>query len=155
MSFLHRSIGLLLILSALLAIGLSMCMVIFLLMFQELEINLQSRKHDEQKEHAKNLSEDRCKTFNKFVLPEIIAHAYFVALFLLSKDWTTVLLNAPLLAYNANKVRSNTHIYAPATLYKNMPGYKKETWLKLAFYVFSFFYYLYCMILARRMERRY
>jgi protein cornichon len=41
--------------------------------------------------------------FSKFVLPENIAHAFLTTLFLVSGQWTAFLLNAPLLAFNANK----------------------------------------------------
>jgi hypothetical protein len=39
----------------------------------------------------------------QFVLPENAAHAALTVLFLLSGQWIAFLLNAPLLAYNANK----------------------------------------------------
>jgi hypothetical protein len=39
----------------------------------------------------------------KFVLPEMIAHAFLTLLFLLSSQWLAFLLNAPLVAYNVNK----------------------------------------------------
>ena len=41
--------------------------------------------------------------FPQFVLPENLAHAFLSTLFLLSGQWTAFLLNAPLVAYNANK----------------------------------------------------
>jgi hypothetical protein len=37
------------------------------------------------------------------VLPENIAHAFLTTLFLLSGQWTAFFLNAPLVAFNANK----------------------------------------------------
>ena len=40
---------------------------------------------------------------SQFVLPENLAHAFLSTLFLLSGQWTAFLLNAPLVAYNANK----------------------------------------------------
>ena len=39
----------------------------------------------------------------QFVLPEIIAHAFLTLCFLLSGQWISLLLNAPLLAINVNK----------------------------------------------------
>jgi len=39
----------------------------------------------------------------QFVLPENIAHAFLALLFLLSGQWIAFLLNAPLVAFNANK----------------------------------------------------
>ena len=45
----------------------------------------------------------------KFVLPENIAHAFLALLFLLSGQWTAFLLNAPLVAFNANKSVPSLH----------------------------------------------
>lgn len=41
----------------------------------------------------------------QFVLPEMIAHAFMTTIFLLSFQVIAFLLNAPLLAYNVNKLR--------------------------------------------------
>ena len=38
----------------------------------------------------------------QFVIPENAAHAFLTILYLLCGQWTAFLLNAPLMAYNAN-----------------------------------------------------
>ena len=47
---------------------------------------------------------------NQFVLPEMIAHAAFTVLFFFSFQWTALLLNLPLVGYNANKIMNRTHM---------------------------------------------
>ena len=39
----------------------------------------------------------------QFTLPEMIAHAVLTVFFLLGGQWVAFLLNAPLVAFNANK----------------------------------------------------
>lgn len=45
----------------------------------------------------------RARFTAQFVLPEMIAHAFMTACFLLTFQVIAFLLNAPLLAYNVNK----------------------------------------------------
>ncbi|KAF8622717.1 hypothetical protein AX15_006808 [Amanita polypyramis BW_CC] len=91
---------------------------------------------------------DLCNKLNQFVLPEYAAHAFLSLCFLLSGQWFTLLLNAPLLAYNANKVINKSHMYDATEIFRTLERDKKEIFVKLGFYLFSFFYYLYCMIAA-------
>ena len=46
---------------------------------------------------------DLCNRLNAFVLPEHAVHAFLTLLFLLGFQWTCIILNAPLLAFNVNK----------------------------------------------------
>ncbi|OBZ69950.1 ER-derived vesicles protein ERV14 [Grifola frondosa] len=108
--------GWLFLFSVLMAAGLLFTMVFFIIMFSDLECDYINPI-------------DLCNKLNQFVLPENIAHAFLALLFLLSGQWIAFLLNAPLLAFNINKIR-------------------KESFIKLGFYLLSFFYYLYRMILA-------
>ena len=43
----------------------------------------------------------------QFVLPEMIAHAFLTSCFLLSFQFIALLINAPLVAYNVNKIMTN------------------------------------------------
>ena len=94
----------------------------------------------------------------QFVLPEMIAHAFLTLLFLLSGQWLAFLLNAPLVAYNVNKwvcihfahttrltirIMSKNHMYDATEIFRTLSGHKKESFIKLGFYLVSFFYYLY------------
>ncbi|KAJ7113053.1 cornichon, partial [Mycena epipterygia] len=135
--------GLLFLLAVLIAAGLSFYMIFLLIMYAELEEDYHYRKHNQRRGHAKMLIQDRCNTFNQFVLPEIAAHTFLVTLFIISGQWSAFLLNVPLVAYNGKKIRNKTHMYDPTKLHKNPSGYFKETCIKFGFYLVSFFYYLY------------
>ncbi|KZV99817.1 cornichon-domain-containing protein [Exidia glandulosa HHB12029] len=46
---------------------------------------------------------DLCNRLNAFVIPEHGLHAFLCLLFLLGFQWTCIVINAPLLAFNVNK----------------------------------------------------
>ncbi|KIK09209.1 hypothetical protein K443DRAFT_671692 [Laccaria amethystina LaAM-08-1] len=91
---------------------------------------------------------DLCNKLNQFVLPEYGAHAFLALLFLLSGQWTAFAFNLPLIAFNVNKVMKKNHMYDATEIFRSLSGHQKETYFKLAFYLLSFFYYLYRMIVA-------
>ena len=97
---------------------------------------------------------DQCRSLNPLVLPEYILHISFNILFLFAGEWFTLLLNIPLIAYHINR-----YLHRPS--YMSEPGLYdattimnadvlgkcyREAWIKLSFYLLSFFYYLYGMI---------
>ncbi|KAF8739270.1 hypothetical protein AX14_010245 [Amanita brunnescens Koide BX004] len=110
-------------------------MVFFIIMFSDLE-----------SDYINPI--DLCNKLNQFVLPEYGAHAFLALCFLLFGQWTALLLNAPLLAYNANKVINKNHMYDATEIFRTLERDKKEVFFKLGFYLLSFFYYLYRMIAA-------
>lgn len=107
---------------------------------------------DELKNDHKNPI-DQCRTLNPLVIPEYFLHALITALVLFGGDWVTTLINVPLLAYHIKKflsrpVMSGFGIYDP-TLVMNgdvLNLAMKEGWVKLGFYMLTFFYYLYSFI---------
>ncbi|NWU96723.1 CNIH1 protein, partial [Upupa epops] len=89
----------------------------------------------------------------QLVLPEYLIHAFFCVMFLCAAEWLTLGLNMPLLAYHiwrymSRPVMSCPGLYDPTTIMNaDILAYcQKEGWCKLAFYLLSFFYYLYGMI---------
>ncbi|XP_043921737.1 protein cornichon homolog 1-like [Protopterus annectens] len=95
----------------------------------------------------------RIKIALKLVLPEYLIHAFFCVMFLCAAEWLTLGLNMPLLAYHvwrymSRPVMSGPGLYDPTTIMNaDILAYcQKEGWCKLAFYLLSFFYYLYGMI---------
>jgi len=107
---------------------------------------------DELKTDYKNPI-DQCRSLNPLVLPEYFIHGGFTFLFLCVGELFTVLLNAPLVAYHINRymtrpVMSGPGLYDPTTIMNADALYRgqREGWIKLAFYIISFFYYLYSMI---------
>ncbi|KIJ25484.1 hypothetical protein M422DRAFT_76434 [Sphaerobolus stellatus SS14] len=110
-------------------------MVFFIIMFSDLECDYINPI-------------DLCNKLNQFVLPENAAHAFLTIIFLLSGQWVAFLLNAPLLAFNVNKVLKKNHMYDATEIFRTLSGHKKESFIKLGFYLLSFFYYLYRFIVA-------
>ncbi|CAH1405637.1 unnamed protein product [Nezara viridula] len=107
---------------------------------------------DELKTDYKNPI-DQCNSLNPLVLPEYILHIFFNLLFLLSGQWLSLCLNVPLIAYHINRYRtrpvmSGPGLYDPTSIMNAdvLTTCQREGWVKLAFYLLSFFYYLYGMI---------
>ncbi|XP_027562898.1 protein cornichon homolog 3, partial [Neopelma chrysocephalum] len=87
------------------------------------------------------------------VLPEYSIHSLFCIMFLCAQEWLTLGLNVPLLFYHLWRYfrcpadSSELAYDPPAVMNADTLSYcQKEAWCKLAFYLLSFFYYLYCMI---------
>ncbi|KAI7853187.1 cornichon [Circinella umbellata] len=91
---------------------------------------------------------DLCNKLNQFVLPEMGAHAFLFFMFLINGSWFSMILNLPLVAFNIRKVTSNHHMYDATEIFRTLSVHKKECFIKLAFYLCCFFYYLYRMIVA-------
>jgi len=107
---------------------------------------------DELKTDFKNPI-DQCNTLNPLVLPEYAVHLLFNLLFLFAGEWITVLINAPLIAYHVHRylnrpIMSSPGLYDPTTIMNSeqLNRVTREGWVKLAFYLLTFFYYLYGMI---------
>uniref|UniRef100_A0A663F5X1 Cornichon family AMPA receptor auxiliary protein 3 n=5 Tax=Telluraves TaxID=3073808 RepID=A0A663F5X1_AQUCH len=90
---------------------------------------------------------DQC---NPLVLPEYSIHSLFCIMFLCAQEWLTLGLNVPLLFYHFWRYfrcpadSSELAYDPPAVMNADTLSYcQKEAWCKLAFYLLSFFYYLY------------
>jgi len=91
---------------------------------------------------------DLCNRLNQFVVPESGIHGFGTLVFLFSGQWSAFFLNVPLFAYNVYKVTNNHHLYDATEVFRTLPGHKRESFVKLGFYLISFFYYLYRLVLA-------
>ncbi|KAI7847373.1 cornichon protein-domain-containing protein [Circinella umbellata] len=91
---------------------------------------------------------DLCNKLNQFVLPEMASHAFLFFMFLVNGSWLAVLVNLPLVAYNVRKVLNSQHMYDATEIFRTLSVHKKECFIKVAFYLLCFFYYLYRMIVA-------
>ncbi|XP_060516672.1 protein cornichon isoform X2 [Cylas formicarius] len=107
---------------------------------------------DELKTDYKNPI-DQCNSLNPLVLPEYILHIIFNVLFAIAGEWLSLCVNIPLIAYHINRYRtrpvmSGYGIYDPTSIMNAdvLTRCQREGWIKLAFYLLSFFYYLYGMI---------
>jgi len=109
---------------------------------------------DELKTDYKNPI-DQCNSLNPLVLPEYALHLLFNILFLISGEWFSLCLNIPLIAYHINRYRtrpvmSGPGLYDPTSIMNHdvLNQCQREGWIKLAFYLLAFFYYLYGMIVS-------
>ncbi|XP_011500226.1 PREDICTED: protein cornichon isoform X1 [Ceratosolen solmsi marchali] len=107
---------------------------------------------DELKTEFKNPI-DHCNSLNPLVLPEYGIHIFINLLFLITGEWMSLILNVPLIAYHINRYRNRpvmarTGLYDPTSIMNlhDLNTCQREGWVKLAFYLLSFFYYLYGMI---------
>lgn len=107
---------------------------------------------DELKTDFKNPI-DQCNTLNPLVLPEYLVHIFFNVIFLFAGEWIPVLFNIPLIAYHVHRylnrpIMSTSGLYDPTTIMNGdqLSRATREGWMKLGFYLLSFFYYLYGMI---------
>uniref|UniRef100_A0A8C2UNS4 Cornichon family AMPA receptor auxiliary protein 3 n=2 Tax=Chinchilla lanigera TaxID=34839 RepID=A0A8C2UNS4_CHILA len=104
------------------------------------------------RERLRNI-ERICFLLRKLVLPEYSIHSLFCVMFLCAQQWLTLGLNVPLLFYHFWRyfhcpADSSELAYDPPVVMNadTLSYCQKEAWCKLAFYLLSFFYYLYCMI---------
>ncbi|XP_070330554.1 protein cornichon homolog 3 isoform X1 [Odocoileus virginianus] len=104
------------------------------------------------RERLRNI-ERICFLLRKLVLPEYSIHSLFCVMFLCAQEWLTLGLNVPLLFYHFWRyfhcpADSSELAYDPPVVMNadTLSYCQKEAWCKLAFYLLSFFYYLYCMI---------
>uniref|UniRef100_A0A914DAA8 Protein cornichon n=1 Tax=Acrobeloides nanus TaxID=290746 RepID=A0A914DAA8_9BILA len=107
---------------------------------------------DELKTDYKNPIE-QCRSLNQLVLPEYVIQFVCFVLFVFSFQIFSIVWNAPLLAYHVYRymnrpVMSGPGIYDPTTIMNadQLSKSAKEGWVKLGFYLISFFYYLYALI---------
>ncbi|XP_059178144.1 protein cornichon homolog 1-like [Physella acuta] len=107
---------------------------------------------DELKTDYKNPI-DQCNSLNPLVIPEYAIHIFFTLLFLFAAQYGTVLFNMPLIVYHIRRylnrpVMSGLGLYDPTSIMNadELGRAQKEGWVKLGFYLISFFYYLYSMI---------
>eukprot|EP01135_Chromosphaera_perkinsii_P001300 Nk52_evm27s164 gene=Nk52_evmTU27s164 len=123
------------ILAVIVAAALLFCMVFFIIMFSDLECDYINPI-------------ELCNKLNHFVIPEYSLHAVLTALFLLNMQLFPFIVNAPLVAWHAQKYTNRQHIYDATEIFKQLGRHKRDAFIKLGFYLVCFFYYLYRMILA-------
>ncbi|XP_076351773.1 protein cornichon isoform X2 [Tachypleus tridentatus] len=96
---------------------------------------------------------DICSSLNPLVTVEFFVHVSFNVLFLFAAEWFSLCLNIPLIAYHIYRhktrpVMSGFGLYDPTSIMNSdqLTRAQREGWVKLGFYLLSFFYYLYGMI---------
>ncbi|KAJ1822070.1 hypothetical protein IWW57_005126 [Coemansia sp. S610] len=91
---------------------------------------------------------DLANNLNTYVMPEMAAQLVLFVVFLLMGEWTTMLLNLPLTAWNGAKVVNNRQFYDATEVFRTLSRHKRENFVKVGFYLLCFFYYLYSMIMT-------
>ncbi|KAK6350964.1 COPII-coated vesicle protein [Orbilia javanica] len=91
---------------------------------------------------------DLCNRLNSYIIPEAAVHGFLTALFLINGYWLALVLNLPLLAFNAKKILDNAHLLDATEIFRTLNKHKKESFIKLGFHLVMFFFYLYSMIVA-------
>ncbi|KAG9679571.1 putative ER-derived vesicles protein ERV14, partial [Aureobasidium melanogenum] len=91
---------------------------------------------------------DLCNRLNTYIVPEAAVHAFLTILFLINGYWLALILNLPLLAWNAKKIFENQHLLDATEIFRKLNVHKKESFIKLGFHLVMFFFYLYSMIVA-------
>ncbi|AGO10142.1 AaceriAAR149Wp [[Ashbya] aceris (nom. inval.)] len=89
-----------------------------------------------------------CSKVNRLITPEAGVHAFISLLFLLNGYWFVFLLNLPVLFYNAKKIYHKMQLLDATEIFRTLSKHKRESFLKLGFYLLLFFFYLYRMIMA-------
>ena len=127
---------------------------------------------------------DLCNRLNMYIVPEAGVHAFLTVLFLINGYWVPLILNLPLLAWNAkkyvlpdivlsnsaegtatrhhgtyannppNRILENQHLLDATEIFRKLNVHKKESFIKLGFHLLMFFFYLYCMIVALIRDER-
>ncbi|CAB3398600.1 unnamed protein product [Caenorhabditis bovis] len=107
---------------------------------------------DELRTDYKNPIE-QCRNLNQLILPEYAIQGIYTILFVFSWQVIAILFNLPLViyhiySYSNRPVMSGPGIYDPTTILNRstLSTTLRISWIKLAFYLLSFFYYLYAMI---------
>lgn len=89
-----------------------------------------------------------CSKVNQLVMPEAALHGIVSLLMLLNGYWFVFLLNLPVLAYNLNKIYKKMQLLDATEIFRTLGKHKRESFMKIAFHLLMFFFYLYRMVMA-------
>lgn len=73
---------------------------------------------------------------------------FTAVMLLLFGDWFSFLLNLPIMAWNIRKYINKSYLLDATDIFRTVNDHKNESYAKLGFYLFMFFYYLYCLVWA-------
>lgn len=68
---------------------------------------------------------DLCNRLNTYIIPEAAVHGFLTFLFLINGYWLALLLNLPLLAFNAKKIFDNQHLLDATEIFRKLNVHKK------------------------------
>ncbi|EFY91922.1 ER-derived vesicles protein ERV14 [Metarhizium acridum CQMa 102] len=67
-----------------------------------------------------------CNRLNAYIIPEAAVHGFLTFLFLINGYWLALILNLPLLAWNAKKIVDNTHLLDATEIFRKLNIHKKS-----------------------------
>ena len=124
---------LLFLVAAVIAAVLLFTMVYYVIMFSDLELDYVNPI-------------ELCRRLNRVVVPEMAVHAALSVSLLLGMQLVSAALNLPLLAYHVHRYLEGRHVFEPTDIFRHLAYRKRESMVKLGFFLLSFFYYLYRMV---------
>lgn len=68
---------------------------------------------------------DLCNRLNTYIVPEAAVHALLTFLFIINGYWIAIILNLPLLAWNAKKIFENQHLLDATEIFRKLNVHKK------------------------------
>lgn len=77
---------------------------------------------------------DLCNRLNTYIIPEAAVHALLTFLFIINGYWLAIILNLPLLAWNAKKIFENQHLLDATEIFRKLNVHKK---VRIAYLNFS------------------
>jgi len=84
------------------------------------------------------------------IVIEYIVHALMqvVLLFFITSTWVALLLNLPILLYHTKKFFDGSYLLDATNLYYEVKERKKESIIKIVYYMLLFLFYLFSFIKA-------
>jgi len=89
---------------------------------------------------------DLCRRLNQFVVPEYATHAAVTVMFLCTGCFLEFVLNLTLICWHVRCFLLKKHFLDATTIFSTMNYDRKVLLAKLAFYMASFFFYLYRLV---------
>lgn len=78
---------------------------------------------------------DLVNRLNPYIRPEMAAHAFLSFLLLVTGNWWSFALNAPVIAWNARRLMDRDTTLDATEIFRTLSGHQKESYSKLGFYV--------------------
>eukprot|EP01111_Echinosteliopsis_oligospora_P004512 TRINITY_DN1739_c0_g1_i1.p1 TRINITY_DN1739_c0_g1~~TRINITY_DN1739_c0_g1_i1.p1 ORF type:complete len:150 (-),score=13.53 TRINITY_DN1739_c0_g1_i1:78-527(-) len=89
---------------------------------------------------------DLSRRINTLIIPEMATHIVLTVMLLSSGHWLDFLLNVPLVIWNIMSVMNRTYMVDATQIFRILSKQKKIGFIKLGFYMISFFLYLYRLV---------
>jgi uncharacterized membrane-anchored protein YitT (DUF2179 family) len=68
---------------------------------------------------------DLCNRLNAYIIPEAAVHAFLTFLFVINGYWLAIVLNLPLVLFNAKKIYENQHLLDATEIFRKLNVHKK------------------------------